>query len=408
MTKPTQPIRAPLDGIRVLDLSRIIAGPNCTMTLADLGADVIKIERPGSGDDTRHMRPPEQGGESAFFLAFNRNKRSVAIDMKEPRGLELIKRLIEVCDVLIENFRPGVTQRLGIDYKAVHSIKPNLVYCSISAYGQTGAMAHRPGLDPVLQAEMGLMSITGEADGGPLRHPISLTDMVTSLYASTAICASLVRRAQSNQGEHIDLSLMGSASALLGNMGTAALSTGVNPPRLGNSHPSAVPVGAFVGSDDEHFYLACGNQRLFTALARDALGKEEWLHDARFATNSARIENREVLMSALAVEFKTRSRDAWVELLQAAGVPAGPVRSVVEALQSPEVLEAGLVQTLPHTTAESVTILRSPINLASMPEREDSAPPALGEHTHVVLRELLQISDTELSGLTDAGIITSA
>ena len=401
-TKP----KAPLDGIRILDLSRIIAGPNCTMTLADLGAQVIKIERPGSGDDTRHMRPPEQAGEAAFFLAFNRNKQSVAVDMKDPRGLDLIRQLAKQCDVIVENFRPGVTQRLGIDYPAIKTLNPSVVYCSISAYGQTGAMAHRPGLDPVLQAEMGLMSITGESNGEPLRHPLSLTDVVTSLYASTAISAALVRRANDDSGEHIDLSLMGAASALLGNMATYALSTGENPPRLGNGHPAAVPVGAFTAADGKQFYLACGNQKLFSALVNDALAKPELLHDARFANNSARVANREALMSTLTHEFQSKSCAEWVGALQAAGVPAGPVRTIVEALESAEIKEAGLVQTLQHGSGEPVTLMRSPIKLGSMPDTIDQAPPMLGQHTRAVLSDLLELNDADIKVLANAKVIS--
>lgn len=395
----------PLAGIRVLDLSRIIAGPCCTMQLGDLGADVIKIERPGAGDDTRRMQPPEQGGEAHFYLAFNRNKKSVAIDMKTGDGLALIDRLLGKCDVVVENFRPGVTARLGIDYETLYQRHPHLVYCSISAYGQSGEMSHRPGLDPVLQAEMGLMSLNGEPDGDPLRHPLSLTDLFASLQASTAVCAAIVHQRESGRGCHIDLSLMGSAVSMLGNMAMYSFATGANPPRMGNGFPTAAPVGAFRGSDGGIFYLASGTDRLFARLAEDILERPDLLDDERYHTNSARIENRESLMALFRDLFATNTRDHWVEKIRAAGVPAGPVRQINEALTSPEVVESGLVQTVNHPTAGKIRILGSAFKLSDTLPGMPSPPPLLGEHTDEVLREVLALDDAEIAALREAEVI---
>ena len=395
----------PLTGIRILDLSRIIAGPNCTMQLADLGAEVIKVERPGHGDETRNMRPPDANGEAHFYLAYNRNKKSIAINMQSETGRELIHQLAAKSDVMIENFRPGVVKRLGIDYEAMKQINPGLVYCSISAYGQSGAMAKRPGLDPVLQAEMGLMSVNGDPEGTPMRHLISLTDLMTSLLASTAISAALVRRKDTGLGEFIDLSLMGGGFALLGNVAQYYLTSGENPPRTGNAHPSAVPVGAFAGSDGEMFYMACGTQGHYIKLVESIIEQPELVEDRRFATNKDRVENRQALLDILAKVFAAQPRDYWVEQIQAAGLPAGPVRTLSEAMESPEVINSGLLQTLNHPTAGDIRLMRSPIKLANTEDKPDSPPPLLGQYTDEVLRDVLDADDETLANLRSACVI---
>ena len=395
----------PLEGIRVLDLSRIIAGPNCTMQLADLGAEVIKIEIPGSGDDSRRMKPPEVGGEGHFYLAFNRNKKSVAVDMKLPAGLDLIMRLAATCDVFVENFRPGVAKRLGVDYETLHAKFPRLVYCSVSAYGQEGMMSGRPGLDPVFQAEMGLMSLCGEADGGPIRHPLSIIDLFTSLYASTAVCAAIADQKTTGQGRHIDVSLMGGAISVLGNAAQYYFTCGEPPPRVGNGFPTVVPVGAFAGSDGGLFYLACGTQKLYENLVIKALDRPDLAEDPRFASMGGRVEHRIIFMSILEEIFAAEPRDHWVEKLRTASVPCGPVRNLDEALNSPEVIEAGLVQTLPHPTAGDLRTLKSPIGLSDRPDREDTPPPLLGEHTDEVLRSILNLSEEEIAKLRSSEVI---
>lgn len=405
MSEPSAPNHLPLAGIRVLDLSRIIAGPNATMQLADLGAEVIKVETPEGGDDSRRMKPPEMGGESAFYLAYNRNKRSIVIDLKSDQGQALLHDLCRHAHVVVENFRPGVTSRLRADYPTLSAINPALVYCSISAYGQEGPMSQRPGLDPVLQAEMGLMSLNGETDGQPLRHPLSLTDLYTGLLASTAICAALVDQRTTATGRHIDLSLMGGAITMLGNMGTYAMAVGTNPPRMGNGFPTVAPVGAFKGSDGLVFYLACGTQRLFENLINDALGRPDLLADPRFATNGARVENRDALMALLNEAFETQPRAAWVEKIRAAGVPAGPVRDIGEALASPEVMAAGLVRETEHPTAGKVRLPASPVRLVGEEGPGHLPPPLHGQHTDEVLEALLELPPERLRQLRDDGVI---
>ena len=405
MSIPANDLTAPLAGFRVLDLSRIIAGPNCTMQLGDLGAEVIKVEQPGGGDDTRRMKPPEIAGESAFFLAFNRNKKSVVIDLKSAAGQALFQDMAKQADVIVENFRPGVVTRLQVDYETLSALNPKLVYCSISAYGQTGPMSERPGLDPVLQAEMGLMSLNGDPQGEPLRHPLSLTDLYTGMLAATSICAALVAQRETGKGRYIDLSLMGGAVSMLGNMGTYALATGANPPRMGNGFPTAAPVGAFRGSDGELFYLACGTDRLFNVLARDALRRPDLIDDARFHTNSVRVRNREALLEILRTMFASQSRDAWVAKLRAAGVPAGPVRDINAAYASEEVRSAGLVRELEHAAGGLMTLPGSAINFPGMARRHDLPPPVLGAHTDEVLSDLLGLSSAAIAALRDNGIV---
>ena len=389
----------PLVGIKVLDLSRIIAGPLCCQQMADMGADILKVENPKTGDDSRNATKPWAGEDSHFFQAFNRNKRSIGLDFREGEGKKIFFKLLEEADVLVENFRPGVTKRLGLDYETLHTKFPSLVYCSVSAYGQEGIMSDRPGLDPVFQAEMGLMSLCGEIDGGPIRHPLSIIDLFTSLYASTAVCAAIADQNATGQGRHIDMSLMGGAISVLGNVAQYYFTCGEAPPRMGNGFPTVVPVGAFAGSDGYLFYLACGTQRLYENLVVKALNRTDLLEDARFALMGDRVKNRELIMPMFEEIFATQPRDYWVDKLRSAGVPCGPVRNLPEALESPEVLEAGLVQTIEHPTAGKLRTLKSPIGLSDRPNREDTPPPLLGEHTDEILQSILQLSDVEIDEL---------
>ena len=402
-----RPSGAPLalDGLRVVDFSHFIAGPLATMFLADMGAEVIKVENPDGGDDSRQMKPPEVGGEGHFYLAFNRNKKSIAIDMKAPAGLDLVHRLAAQSDVLVENFRPGVTARLGVDYATISKLNARLIYCSISAYGQQGMMSARPGLDPIFQAEMGLMSVTGAVDGEPMRHPISIIDLFTSLYASTAITAAIVDQRTTGAGRHIDVSLMGGAVSALSNAAQYYFASGETQPRMGNGFPTVVPVGAFAGSDGDLFYLACGTERLYQNLVVKALARPDLAADPRFRTMALRVHNRDSFMLLLQEIFSAKPRNHWVEVLRAASVPCGPVRSIAEALESPEVIEAGLVQTLKHPTAGDLRTLRSPIGLPEGPHRQDTAPPLLGEHTDDVLRTTLNLDETTLASLRKERVI---
>ncbi len=396
----------PLEGVRVLDLSRIIAGPNCTMQLGDLGAEIIKVEVPESGDDSRRMKPPEIGGEGHFYLAFNRNKKSIAIDMKSDAGRDLVLKLAAKSDVFVENFRPGVARRLGVGYDTLRELNPSLVYCSVSAYGQEGVMSERPGLDPVFQAEMGLMSLCGEIEGSPMRHPLSIIDLFTSLYASTAVCAAIADQKATGQGRHIDVSLMGGAISVLGNAAQYYFTSGEAPPRMGNNFPTVVPVGAFAGSDGGLFYLACGTQRLYENLVVKALDRPDLAEDPRFAAMGDRVKHRDIFMPLLETILVEQPRDHWVEKLRAAGVPCGPVRSLPEALNSPEVLEAGLVQTMAHPTAGELKTLRSPIGLSDRPTRDDTPPPLLGEHTDEILREVLDVDAAGIAELRAQKVVS--
>lgn len=398
------PPPAPLAGVRVLDLSRVIAGPFCTLQLGDLGAEVIKVEHPEHGDDSRGMKPPDAGGESHFFLAFNRNKKSVTIDLSRPEGRDLVHRLAAVSDVLVENFRPGVMRRLGLDWETMHARHPALIYCSISAYGESGPRAERPGFDPVLQAESGMMAVNGEPAGDPLRHPIAIIDTFTGLYAATALLAALLARRESGAGQRIELALLDCGVAMLGNVGEYYLTSGQDPARLGNAHPAAVPVGLFKTRTGP-FYLACGTDRLYRQLCERVLGRPELADDPRFATNSARVLNREALFALLEQTFAADTREAWLARLAAGGVPAGAVRPVSQALESEEVRERGLVTSVPHPTAGEIRLLSSPFRFSATPVRPPAAPPLLGEHTEAVLRELLGLDADAVAALRAAKVI---
>jgi crotonobetainyl-CoA:carnitine CoA-transferase CaiB-like acyl-CoA transferase len=395
---------APLDGIRVLDFTRVIAGPFCTLQLGDLGAEVVKIEHPVRGDDSRGMKPPEAGGESHFFLAFNRNKKSVALDIATPRGRELALRLAAVSDVLIENYRPGVMKRLGLDWETLAPTHPRLVYCSISAYGQTGPMAARPGFDPVVQAESGMMAITGEADGPPLRHQVAIVDTFTALYAASAILAALLARATTGRGQRLELALLDCGVAMLGNVGQYYLTSGRDPARLGNAHPAAVPVGLFRTSTGP-FYLACGTDRLFRQLCVAVLQRPDLADDARFGTNTARVAHREALFALLDDIFAADSRERWLERCHAAGVPAGPVRPISEALESEEVRARGIVREVDHPTAGPLPLIASPLRLTGTPVAPPTPPPLLGQHTDEVLGHLLGLGSPEIAALREARVI---
>jgi len=373
------------------------------MQLADLGAEVIKVEHPVHGDDSRAMKPPDAGGEAHFFLAFNRGKKSVALDLAHPAGREVLDRLAARSDVLVENFRPGVTRRLGLDWESLRVRHPHLVYCTISAYGTTGPRADRPGLDPVLQAEAGMMALNGEPDGDPLRHPLAIVDTVAGLYAATAILAALVHRRQTGRGQRVELALFDCALAMLGNVGQYYLTSGRDPERLGNAHPAAVPVGLFRTATGP-LYLACGTDRLFRRLC-GALDRPDLAEDPRFATNTSRVVHRAALFAELARIFAGAPLEHWLARLEAAGVPAGPVRAVSAALESEEVRARGLVATAPHPTAGAIRLVVSPLRFSETPVAPPVAPPLLGQHTDDVLREVAGLDEPALAALRAAGVI---
>ena len=387
-------------GLRVLDFSRVIAGPACTQNLADFGAEVIKIENPRGGDDGRATAGPRHGGESHFHLAFNRGKKSVALDTTKPEGLELALQMAEQADVVIENFRPGVAKRLGIDYAALSTRNPRLVYCSISAYGQEGPFSDRPGFDPVLQAEAGMMAMTGPVDGPPMRHPISIIDTFTSIHATAAISTALYAREHTGRGQHIDLALYDAAVAALGNAAMYYLVGQDEPPRTGNAHGTAVPVNVFQASDGP-LYMALGNQRLYEVLCR-LLERPDLLEDARFATPDARSENREAMYAILDEIFAGDTRANWAVRLRT--LPAGPVMGVGEALEGEAVAARGLVQTVEHPNGP-LRQLASVYRFSDTPVQDNHTSPLLGQHTAEVLERLCGVNESRLAALREKGVV---
>ena len=336
----------PLDGIKVLDLSRILAGPWCTQTLADLGAEVWKIEEATAGDDTRGWMPPEIGGESTYFQCCNRSKLSVAVDLRDTEGREKIARLADQADVLVENFKKGGLDRFGLGYAQLHERNPRLIYCSISGYGRTGPRADEPGYDFAIQAESGLMAITGEPEGAPMKHGVAITDLVTGMNATQAILAALIARGKTGRGQHLDIALFDSAVALLANVASGHLATGRAPGRFGNAHATVVPYQLFDTADGV-LALACGNDQQFRALCGRVLVRPDLAEDERYRTNRNRVLNRDTLIPTLAAVFRGKGTGHWLESLRAAGVPAGQVRSVPEVFAAPDTIGRGLVHEVP-------------------------------------------------------------
>ncbi|HEX5314911.1 MAG TPA: CaiB/BaiF CoA-transferase family protein [Gammaproteobacteria bacterium] len=407
--KPQAPDdRAPLSGLRVLDLSRVLAGPWCTQLLADLGAEVIKIERPGGGDDTRSWGPPFAGppadGLSAYFLCANRNKRSVAVNFKHPRGAELLRRLAGCCDVLIENFRPGALAASGLDYESLHTEFPRLVYCSISGFGQGGPDSQRGGYDLLIQAMGGLMSLTGKTDGEPMKVGVALTDILTGLYASTGILAALRQRDASGEGQHIDLALFDVQVAALANQALNYLVSGRVPKRIGNAHPNIVPYQAFAARDG-HLIIAVGNDSQFRRFCETA-GLPELVGDSRYATNAAHVSNRKELLARIEPVIASRRRDEWIAALEEADVPCGSVNDLAEVFAAPQLEARGMRFTF-EAGDTSLPQIASPLHLSAAPQVRGSAPPRLGADTCAVLAELLGLEDGELETLHAAGAIQS-
>ena len=387
----------PLSSVLVLDLSRVLAGPYCTMLLADLGADVVKIERPGEGDETRQWGPPSAGGESAYFLSVNRSKRSCAVDLARPEGREIVRRLAARADVVIENFRPGAAERLGLGYGDLQAVNPRLVYCSITGFGSRRDPPDRPGYDFVAQAESGLMAVTGPVDGEPSKVGVAVVDVLAGTHAAVAVLAAL----HAQRGARIEVPLLDTALAALVNVAENALLTGDEPGRFGNAHASIVPYETFRASDG-WIAVAAANDGLFVRLC-DALGAPDLATDKRFATNPERVRNRRELIPLLSARFAEHPMDEWLGALDAAGVPAGKVRGVLDALHAAE--RAGDVATarVEHPTAGPLDLVRSPLHFASG-IRAPEPPPLLGQHTAEVLHEC-GCADEEVSALARAGVI---
>ena len=392
-----------LDGIKVLDLSRVLAGPWASQLLADLGATVIKVEKPGAGDDTRHWGPPNlPDGTAGYFLAANRGKQSITVDITQPEGRAIVQQLAAEADVLLENYKVGGLKKYGLDYPTLKAINPRLVYCSITGFGQTGPYASRPGYDYIVQGMSGLMSITGPAEGEPHKVGVAVTDLFTGLYASNAICAALLARERSGEGQAIDLALFDCALAMLANVNMNWLIGGDVPPRLGNAHPNIVPYQVFATSDG-HFILACGNDSQFARIA-ELCGHAEWATDPRFARNADRVAHRDALVPLLAEVFVTRTRDDWLAALDAAGVPNGPINTVDQAFADPQIVARGMRLDLPDAQGLPVPQVACPIQLSGTPVVHHAAPPALGQHTEAVLKSLGKTAD-EVARLRVNGVV---
>ena len=409
-----------LSGIKVLDLSRVLAGPWATQMLADLGADVIKVERPVAGDDTRHWGPPflqdDQGNdtrEASYFTACNRNKRSITIDMAHPEGQALLRRMAQEADVVVENFKVGGLKQYGLDYDSLKALNPRLIYCSITGFGQEGPYAERAGYDLMVQAMCGLMSITGHADaqpgGGPLKVGVAVVDVFTGLYASNAILAALNARDNvrngTGQGQYIDMALLDVGMAVLANQAAGYLATGQAPGRAGNIHPSLAPYQDFKTSDG-NVLLAIGNDGQFARFCA-AVNHPDWAQDVRFATNTARVHNRPALLALMEPLMQTRTTAEWIALLEDKAVPCGPINTIAQAFADPQVQARGIRKELPRDAGDgiaSVATVANPMRLSATPVQYRSAPPTLGQHTQQVLQEM-GLSATEVAALKDARVI---
>jgi formyl-CoA transferase len=377
----------PLEGFRILDLSRVLAGPYCTMMLGDLGAEVIKVERPGVGDDTRAWGPPFADGESAYYLCANRNKKSMTVNLKSSAGQEIIRQLARISDVLVENYKVGELGALGLGYEDLKQINPGLVYCSITGYGQTGPDKDLPGYDFVIQGRGGVMSITGEPDGEPMKVGVAVVDITAGLYAANAIQAALLARSKTGKGQAIDIALLDAQVSWLANVASNYLVSGNPPGRFGNAHPTIVPYQSFRARDG-FFCLAVGNdgqwQKLCALVNQPALAQ-----DPRFATNPARVQHREVLIPLLQIIFQAQEIDVWLEEIAAAGIPCGPVQTIDQVFSDPQVLARDMVWMMPHPTAGEVSLVGSPLKLSETPVAARLHPPLLGEHTEEVLTGVL-------------------
>ena len=371
-----------LAGIKVLDLSRVLAAPGCTQILADLGAEVLKIERPVQGDETRQWTPPTfEDGTSAYFATVNRNKKSLTIDMSRPEGQAIIRRLAQEADILVENFKVGGLKKYGLDYESLKAVNPRLIYASLTGFGQYGPDAHKPGYDYIIQALSGLMSITGPADGMPHKVGVAVVDLFTGLQLSIGILAALRAREQSGCGQQVDVSLLDSALAMTANIGQNYLANGKTPQRLGNAHQSIVPYQVFEVANQQHMVLACGNDKQFAAVCQ--VMSEAWDQDARFATNPLRVQHRKELIPLMQHVFLSKSRDEWIRLFEAAGVPCGAINTIDEALQLPQAVAREMTVSFENSP---VRVLGNPIKLSDTPVQYQSPPPRLGQHTEAVLK----------------------
>ncbi|WP_292932213.1 CaiB/BaiF CoA-transferase family protein [Noviherbaspirillum sp.] len=407
-------LKKALGHIRVLDLTRVLAGPWCAQNLADLGADVIKVERPGAGDDTRHWGPPylkdAQGhdtSEAAYYLAANRGKRSITLDIASPEGQDIVRQLARQSDVVLENYKVGQLKKYGLDYESLKREKPDLIYCSITGFGQNGPYAQRAGYDFIIQGMGGFMSITGERDdlpgGGPQKAGVAIADLMTGMYATIGVMAALAHRDRTGEGQYIDMALLDVQVAMLANMNTNYLASGNPPKRWGNAHPNIVPYQTFATSDG-HIIVAVGNDGQYRRFV-EAGERPELAIDERFATNPMRVRHRDTLVPILAEMVKTRTKQQWIDALEAAGVPCGPINNLDEVFDNPQVQARAMRVDLPHPTGGDVMLVGSPIKMSETPPRYDMPPPMLGQHTQEVLAEMLGQSTEQIAALREKGVI---
>jgi crotonobetainyl-CoA:carnitine CoA-transferase CaiB-like acyl-CoA transferase len=401
MTEPT----GPLKGLRVLDLTRVLAGPTCTQMLGDLGAEVIKIERPGAGDDTRGFAPPMMPGttESAYFVGANRNKRSVTLDIAAPEGQAVLRKLLDASDILVENFKVGTLAKYGFGYEQVHATHPHVIYCSITGFGQTGPYAARPGYDSLIQAMGGVMSLTGEPDGLPQKVGIPVADLFAGLYGCIGILAALRHRERTGLGQQVDIGMLDTHVAWLANQGMNYLATGEDPPRLGNQHLNIVPYQVFATADG-HIMLSIGNDPTFARFC-EAEGLAHLLSDERFATNAARVQNRALVTETLTPVMKRRGTAEWIERLEALKIGCGPINRLSQVFADPQVIARKAVVEMPHPTAGTVKVIANPVRLSETPADYRLPPPALGADTDAVLRDIAGLSDAEIAALREKNLV---
>lgn len=393
-----------LDGIRVVDLTRVLAGPYCTMILGDLGAEVIKVEHPERGDDTRHWGPPfVEGGQSAYFLCANRNKRSLTLNLKSEKGLRILKELVEVSDIVVENFRVGTLERWGLSYEELQRLRAGVIYCSITGYGYTGPYRDRPGYDFMAQAQSGFMSVNGPVAGEPYRAGVAIADLAAGIFASNAIMASLFARERTGEGQRIDISLLDSMVALMSYVASNYLVSGESPQRYGNAHPNIVPYQEFK-TRDGYIALAAGNDRQWSILC-EAIGHPEWAKDERFSTNPKRLEYRDVLVKQVNEEIVRRDSTYWLSLFEEIGIPAAPINDMANTFSDPQVQARNLLWEVPHPTAGTVPLVASPLNIPTSPAQVRRPPPLLGQHTDEILSELLAYDQDSIQSLREQGAI---
>jgi len=401
----TKDTHGPLKGLRVLDLTRVLAGPTCTQMLGDMGAEVIKIERPGAGDDTRGFAPPVMPGtqESAYFVGVNRNKRSVTLDISVPEGQAIAKQLLADCDILVENFKVGALAKYGLGYEQVHAEFPGLIYCSITGFGQTGPYAPLPGYDSLIQAMGGVMSLTGEPDGLPQKVGVPVADLFAGLYGCIGILAALRHREKTGEGQQVDIGMLDTHVAWLANQGMNFLATRENPARLGNQHPNIVPYQVFP-TRDGHLVLSVGNDATFKRFC-DNFDLSHLLADARFATNPARVANRQFVTDTLTQVMQSQTTAWWVEKLEALKIGVGPINTLKQVFDDPHVKARGMEVQMKHSSGEQVTVIANPVRLSATPPDYRIAPPLLGEHTGEVLQDLLGIDNETFAALKAKGVI---